>query len=148
MLTETLKSLFLRDLDRLKTELESYQNEAAIWKTDGQIANSAGNLCLHLVGNLNTYIGGELGQTGYVRDRPAEFARKDVPRRELIQLVESTATMIEQTLSNVPEQQLADEYPLLVFAEKTSTAYLLVHLTTHLTYHLGQINYHRRLLDQ
>lgn len=148
MLIETLKTLFLRDLDRLKTELESYQNEAAIWKIDGQIANSAGNLCLHLVGNLNTYIGGELGQSGYVRDRPAEFSRKDVPRAELIQLVEATAAMIGQTLSNVPEQQLADEYPLLVFAEKTSTAYFLVHLTTHLAYHLGQINYHRRLLDQ
>ncbi|CCH02914.1 hypothetical protein FAES_4915 [Fibrella aestuarina BUZ 2] len=148
MLIETLKTLFLRDLDRLKTELESYQNETAIWKIDGQIANSAGNLCLHLVGNLNTYIGGELGQSGYVRDRPAEFSRKDVPRAELIQLVENTAIMIEQTLSNVPEQQLAEEYPLLVFAEKTSTAYLLVHLTTHLAYHLGQINYHRRLLDQ
>ncbi|MEZ0609256.1 DUF1572 family protein [Fibrella sp. WM1] len=148
MLIETLKSLFLRDLNRLKIELESYQHEATIWTTDGQIANSAGNLCLHLVGNLNTYIGGELGQSGYVRDRPAEFSRKDVPRAELIELVEDTATMIEQTLSNVPEQQLVEEYPLLVFAEKTSTSYFLVHLTTHLAYHLGQINYHRRLLDQ
>ena len=147
MLIDTLKTLFLRDLGRLKTELESYRNEAVIWKTDVHIANSAGNLCLHLVGNLNTYIGGELGKTGYVRDRASEFARKGVPRFQLIDMVGETASMIEQTLSNVPEHTLAEEYPLLVFAEKTSTAYLLVHLTTHLTYHLGQINYHRRLLD-
>lgn len=147
-LIDILKTLFLRDLGQLVNELTSYQNEAAIWKTDGQIANSAGNLCLHLVGNLNTYIGGELGKTGYVRDRPAEFARTNVPRADLIALIENTATMIDQTLSNVPEHQLAEEYPLLVFAEKTSTGYLLVHLATHLTYHLGQINYHRRLLDQ
>ncbi|TWI77978.1 uncharacterized protein DUF1572 [Lacibacter cauensis] len=147
MIIDTLKKLFNRDLNRLKTEIEQYKNEADIWKVTGQISNSAGNLCLHLVGNLNTYIGRELGKTGYVRNRPLEFSSKDVPRQELIRQVEHTIEMINQTLDSLDENILNTEYPDLVFEEKTSTAYLLVHLTTHLTYHLGQINYHRRLIE-
>ena len=144
---DTLKILFNRDLKRLISEIEQYKIEADIWKVKGQISNSAGNLCLHLVGNLNTYIGRELGNTGYLRNRELEFSSKDVPRRELIQKIESAIAMISQTLDDLDESLLKDEYPILVFEHKTSTEYLLVHLTTHLTYHLGQINYHRRLIE-
>jgi uncharacterized damage-inducible protein DinB len=147
MIIGTLKILFNRDLNRLITEIEQYKNEADIWKVTGQISNSAGNLCLHLIGNLNTYIGRELGKTGYLRNRELEFSSKDVPRQELIQQVENTIEMINKTLDSLDENLLNTEYPILVFEEKTSTEYLLVHLTTHLTYHLGQINYHRRLIE-
>ncbi len=147
MILDTLKILFNRDLKRLITEIEQYNIEADIWKINGHINNSAGNLCLHLVGNLNTYIGRELGKTGYLRNRELEFSSKDVPRQELIQKVENTIEIINQTLDNFDENLLETEYPILVFDQKTSTEYLLVHLTTHLTYHLGQINYHRRLIE-
>ncbi|SFD98601.1 DinB family protein [Spirosoma endophyticum] len=147
MLVQTLKTLFCRDLNRLRLEIDSYQDEAKIWHIDKGIANSAGNLCLHLVGNLNTYIGVELGKTGYVRQREREFSLKDIPKAELLQKIDETIKVIDKALDNVTEEQLQQEYPMLVFDEMTSTEYLLVHLTTHLTYHLGQINYHRRLLD-
>jgi uncharacterized damage-inducible protein DinB len=147
MIIETLKILFNRDLKRLINEIEQYNIEADIWKVKGQINNSAGNLCLHLVGNLNTYIGRELGKTGYLRNRELEFSSKDVPRQELIQKVKNTIAIINQSLDNFDENLLETEYPILVFDKKTSTEYLLVHLTTHLTYHLGQINYHRRLIE-
>ena len=147
MLLNTLKIWFTRDLKRLINEIEQYPTEADIWKIQGQINNSAGTLCLHLVGNLNTYIGGELGKTGYLRHRELEFSLKNIPRIELIQSVENTIEMINETLDSLDENALASEYPILVFERKTSTEYLLVHLTTHLTYHLGQINYHRRLLN-
>ena len=84
MLIETLKILFNRDLKRLRNELEQYNNEADIWEIKGQINNSAGNLCLHLVGNLNTYVGKELGKVDYVRNRELEFSSKNIPRQELI----------------------------------------------------------------
>jgi uncharacterized damage-inducible protein DinB len=146
MLIETFKILFNRDLKQLRNEIEQYNNDMDIWKIKGQINNSAGNLCLHLIGNLNSYIGKELGGTDYKRNRELEFSLKDIPRQELIQKVENTIEMINQTLDKLDENILGTEYPLLVFDHKTSTAYLLVHLTTHLTYHLGQINYHRRLI--
>jgi uncharacterized damage-inducible protein DinB len=147
MLTQTLQKLYVRDLNKLKQELELYVNEAVIWKTDKQIANTAGNLCLHLVGNLNTYIGATLGKTGYIRNRDLEFSQKDVARKELIQKVEATIRMIEEVLPTVSEATIQQEYPIVVLAEKTSTEYFLVHLAAHLSYHLGQVNYHRRLLD-
>jgi len=50
MIIESLKSLYNRDLNKLKFEIESYKNEESIWKIDKNIWNSAGNLCLHLVG--------------------------------------------------------------------------------------------------
>ena len=147
MFTQNLTVIITRDLQKLKSELELYQDEANIWKVDKNIANTAGNLCLHLVGNLNTYIGATLGNTGYVRDRDAEFSLKNVSRKELIQKIEATIAMINTVLPAVDEKTLNDEYPMLVLKEKTSTEYFLVHLAVHLGYHLGQVNYHRRLLD-
>lgn len=147
MLLQTLKTLFRRDLLRLREEIELYQDERKLWGVEKGIANSAGNLCLHLIGNLNTYIGAELGKTGYIRKRDLEFLQKDIPREELLKKIDETIQVVENTLENLDEKQLQEEYPLLVFKEKVSTHFFLVHLTTHLTYHLGQINYHRRLLD-
>jgi uncharacterized damage-inducible protein DinB len=147
MILDTVKILFNRDLKRLLNEIELYKNEADIWKVKEQISNSAGNLCLHLVGNLNTYIGKELGGTEYIRNRDLEFSLKDMPRQELILKVKNTIEMINQILDQLDDSFLETEYPILVFDKKTSTEFLLVHLTTHLTYHLGQINYHRRLIE-
>ena len=143
----TLKKLFERDLEKLKQEIELYGIESNLWKTEGNIANSAGNLCLHLLGNLNTYIGAEIGGTGYIRNRPEEFSLKDIPRAELIQRIDSTIYQINESLEQLKEKNLEEEYPLLVLESKTSYLFFLIHLTTHLNYHLGQINYHRRLID-
>jgi len=148
MLTETLKLLFSRDLKKLKVEIESYKDELNLWVVEPDIANSAGNLCLHLIGNLNTYIGATLGGTNYVRNRPLEFSLKNIPQKELITKIDETIIIVEETLDKITQEAIEAEYPLVVLTEKTSTEFFLVHLTTHLSYHLGQINYHRRLLDK
>ncbi|MCY1512486.1 hypothetical protein D9M68_469470 [compost metagenome] len=142
-----LKSLFTRDLNRLYNEIQLYRNEKAIWKTEKQIANSGGNLCLHLIGNLNTYIGKEIGNTNYIRNRELEFSLKDVPRAALLEKIKSTIDVINTSLDKLDDKLLESEYPVVVLEEKTSTGFLLMHLATHLAYHLGQINYHRRLMD-
>jgi len=147
MLIAALQTLFDRDLHKLRVEIESYRREEAIWQVGKSISNSAGNLCLHLIGNLNTYIGAELGGSGYIRHRELEFSQKDVPRTELVEGIEATRIVVAATLARLSDEQLSQEYPVLVFENKTSTGYFLMHLATHLTYHLGQVNYHRRLLD-
>ncbi|MFH6997274.1 DinB family protein [Flavobacterium sp. FlaQc-57] len=146
MLIETLKSLFNRDLNKLKVEIESYQNESQIWIIDKNISNSAGNLCLHLIGNINTYIGAEIGTTGYIRNRPLEFSLKDVPRPELISKINDTILVVNNTLDSLTEDDLKAIYPQIVFEKEMTTGFFFVHLATHLAYHLGQINYHRRLV--
>ena len=147
MLSETFKALFTRDLEKLKQEIQAYQNEDKIWHIENSILNSAGNLCLHLIGNLNTYIGAQLGKNVYTRNREAEFALKNIPRKELIAQLESTITMIRETFDQISDEQLNDIYPGETPLEESTTHHFLVHLAMHLAYHLGQINYHRRLLD-
>jgi len=147
MILQTLKTLFNRDLDKLKFEIESYEFEKQIWAIDKNISNSAGNLCLHLIGNLNTYIGAEIGKTGYVRNRPLEFSLKDIPKSELISKIENTIEAVNKSLDSLTEKDLEQIYPQIVFEKEMTTGFFLIHLSTHLAYHLGQINYHRRLLD-
>jgi hypothetical protein len=148
MLIETLKLLFDRDLKKLKKEIELYHHEQKIWQVENTIANSAGNLCLHLIGNLNYFIGKEIGKTGYIRNRELEFTLKNISKVELLKKIDETILVVSHSLDQLTPEELTKEYPILIFEKATSTEYFLVHLTTHLNYHLGQINYHRRLLDK
>lgn len=145
---ESIKKLFQRELTKLKTEIAQYQHEPNIWRVEASIANSTGNLCLHLIGNLNTFIGAQFGNTGYVRQRELEFSSKDIPRQTLIENIEATMLVVENALSTLTLEDLQKEYPRKVLEEMVSTEYFLIHLVMHLAYHLGQINYHRRLLDK
>ena len=147
MLVESIKTLFNRDLNKLQEEIELYKNEANLWKIEKGISNSAGNLCLHLIGNLNSYIGSTLGKTDYIRNRDLEFSLINVSKAELLNRIEKTKVVVNNALEVITSKKLDEEYPLLVFENKTTTAFFLIHLSTHLAYHLGQINYHRRLLD-
>ncbi|MBL0183553.1 MAG: DUF1572 family protein [Chitinophagaceae bacterium] len=148
MLKETLIEIFERDLQRLATEINLYKDEDKLWLVKTGISNSAGNLCLHLLGNLNHFIGAALGHTGYVRYREDEFSLKNIPRQDLITNIENCKLVVKGSLTNLPEADLQKDFPLNVFGKITSTEFMLVHLAAHLSYHLGQINYHRRLLDQ
>ena len=145
---EILSDLYLRDLEILKTEITSYKKEENLWIISGEIVNSGGNLCLHLCGNLQHFIGAVLGNSGYVRNRDAEFSRKDVPIRELEAGINLTIEALKKTFMELKEDDLQKIYPVNVFGYEMTTEYLLIHMATHLSYHLGQINYHRRLLDK
>ena len=147
MIIETLKTLFARDLNKLRLEIELFTNENNLWKVEHDIKNSAGNLCLHLIGNLNAFIGKAIGKIDYTRNRESEFSLKNVPREELLDKIDKTIQVVNLSLSNLDENTLKEEFPIMVFEKKTSVEYMLIHLSTHLSYHLGQINYHRRLLD-
>ncbi len=146
-LIETFKTLFDRDLAKLKTEIASYTSEENLWKTEYDIKNSAGNLCLHLIGNLNAFLGKAIGGFDYERNREAEFSMKNVPKSALLDKIDKTIQVVDLTLQKLDGKTLHEEFPVQVFDKKTSIEYMLVHLITHLSYHLGQINYHRRLID-
>lgn len=141
-----LKALFIRNLTQLKIEIESYKYEEDLWLTTPEINNSGGNLCLHLIGNLNHFIGATLGNSGYTRQRDLEFSTKNIPIKTLVQNIEETQKIINETLDNLDENELFNDFPILVFESKMASKDFLFYLTTHLAYHLGQINYHRRML--
>jgi uncharacterized damage-inducible protein DinB len=147
MVQNILRQLFQRDLQKLHGEIMLYAKEQNIWQVRPGISNSAGNLCLHLVGNLNTYIGATLGGTAYIRNREAEFSLKNIPREVLLKNISDTMQVVDVALASISTDRLELDYPLDVFEKKLSTGFFLLHLSTHLAYHLGQVNYHRRMID-
>lgn len=147
MLKSTLLEFFTRDLLKLKTEIAAYRDESALWVVRGEIANSAGNLCLHLVGNLKHFIGATLGQTSYVRQRELEFSDKNTPRQALLDAVDETIAIVENTVRGLSERDFDQNFPLEKHGQLVTTGHMLLHLLTHLNYHLGQVNYHRRLIE-
>lgn len=138
--------LFVRDIDRLHAEISSFTDESKLWQASGDVTNCAGTLCLHLVGNLNHFIGAQLGATGYVRNREKEFSDRNVSREVLLQQIEQVKPIVSSTLQKISDDVLLKTYPLSNFGENKTTAFVLLLLSGHLNYHLGQINYLRRLL--
>lgn len=146
MINELIK-IFDRDLDKLKMEIESFKEEDNLWIIKGEIANSAGNLCMHLIGNLNTYIGKNIGHYKYERDREAEFNAKHIPRKKLLADIMDIKSIINSSLKNLDPKSLNEPYIENVLGYEMTNTFFLIHLTAHFSYHLGQINYLRRILE-
>ena len=145
---EDLKQLFDRDLKLALAELKAYQKEENLWKLSGEISNTAGNLLLHICGNLRHFIGSTLGNSGYIRRRDEEFNLKGVRRKDLVAELKTTKKVVSEVLGELTDDQLQESYPINVFGKEMTTQFFLIHLHGHLTYHLGQVNYHRRLIDK
>jgi len=146
MLFQTLPEFYERDLLKLKEEINLYKKESDLWVVKNEINNSAGNLCLHLIGNLNHFIGATLGNTGYSRTREIEFSSKHIPIEKMNTDIEELVVIIKNTLCSLSAIDYERDFPLLKHEKVVSTEHMLLHLLTHLSYHLGQINYHRRLM--
>ena len=147
-LAQALEAILVRELATLRMEIEAYPAEADIWRVEPGISNSGGTLALHLAGNLQHFVGTVLGKTGYVRDRDAEFASRDIPRAELVEQIEQARAVVSRTLRSLGEAELDQPYPEPVAKVRVRTGDFLVHLAAHLAYHLGQVNYHRRILTR
>ena len=147
MLKAALLEIFERDLNKLKDEINLYKDEESLWIVMGEVSNSSGNLCLHLIGNLNHFIGALLGETGFVRDRESEFSSKNVSREELSENIEKTIKTVVESLDKLSDEDFDKDFPIEKHGTAQKIDYILLHLLTHLNYHLGQINYHRRLLQ-
>lgn len=143
---EILVRIFERDLDRLANEIKLYTDEKKIWLIEGEIKNTAGNLCLHLCGNLQNYIGKIMGHTNYIRNRDREFSESFRCREELLAEIARTKAAVTMALKNFDTTKVDTPYPEDTLGYPMTHTFFMVHLAAHFSYHLGQINYHRRLL--
>ena len=143
---EWLTNVITRELKALRREIETYPSEDEIWDVRPGITNPGGNLALHLAGNIQYFLGNVLGKNGYVRNRDAEFADKDVPRAELLREIDNAIAAVQTGMSKITESDLAKPYPEAVGGVSSTTGAFLAHFATHLAYHLGQVDYHRRIL--
>jgi uncharacterized damage-inducible protein DinB len=139
--------LYQRDIDKLIEEINLFKKEKNIWKIKGEVKNPVGNLTLHLLGNLNHFIGRTLGNTDYIRKREDEFSVKNVTREKLVSDLISLKEVINTSLGNLSDEDLKKEFPLKIRDEILTTELLLIYLLNHFNYHLGQINYLRRIIE-
>lgn len=146
MLISVVQAMLLRELAAVQRSVEAYPDDASLWAHPDGVPNAGGTLVLHLAGNLQHYVGAVLGGSGYRRDRPAEFARRNVSRAELLTEIGSAVDAVERTFPTIREESLVKPYPETIGGTVLVTGAFLVHLATHLAYHLGQLDYHRRLV--
>jgi uncharacterized damage-inducible protein DinB len=138
--------ILIRDLRATEREIAAYPDDASVWKAAPGISNSAGTLALHIAGNLRHFIGTVLGSGKYVRDRDAEFSATGMSREDLGNEIRLTINELDEAFAKLDPARLASVYPTPIRDRRLRTADFLVHLAVHLGYHLGQIDYHRRLL--
>lgn len=148
MLRETLIQIYTGDLQKVIKEINLYKSEEDLWKLDEGIANSGGNLALHLIGNIKHFFGANLGDTGYRREREQEFAGKNISRAEIIDGLEQAIDVLQDTLNNLADEDLHQEYPEVLGDKPQKSISIIIYMLSHLNYHLGQINYHRRLFSK
>lgn len=141
-----LAALFRRDIARLVQEVRAFPGDAALWETRPGVTNSAGNLALHLEGNLRDFIGRQLGGVDYVRQRELEFSVKEVPVGELAGRLEEVQEMVFGIVSGLSPAQWDEVYPMNVLGVELTTRQFLMHLYGHLSFHLGQVDYLRRVI--
>src|SRR5687767_14260101 len=129
---------FTKDLESLAKEIELCDEETVLWRVVPGITNSIGNLTQHLIGNLNHFIGATIGETGYVRNRDAEFSERYLTKAELINELVKTSEMLQKVLGSLTNEQLERTYPHEPFGYSMSTNHMITKLAAHLGYHLGQ----------
>jgi hypothetical protein len=144
--TGDIEMMLLRELQGFEREVSLYPDDESLWKILPGVTNSAGNLAMHVAGNLQHYVGTVLGSTGYVRHRDQEFARRSGTRAEVVTELRKAATVVRDILPSVSEEKLAGEFPEAVMGMKFRTTSFLIHLCAHAGFHLGQAGYLRRAL--
>lgn len=138
--------LFRRDLHCFIREVEAFPDDASLWRTLPGIANSAGNLALHVAGNLRHFVGGVVGNTGYQRHREAEFTAREGSRASVIENLTITLAEVEAGLAALTLENLEAPYPQPVMGHTPGARCFLIHLAAHLAFHLGQAGYLRRAI--
>lgn len=146
MQIDSLRHVLLRELRALRREIEAYPDDDTPWRQVPGAPNVGGTLALHLAGNLQHYVGARLGGTGYVRDRDAEFSRRDVQRDEILRTIDAAVDAVDRTLSRLDSGVLARPFPEPIGGCTVEAGDFLLHLAAHFAFHLGQIDYHRRLV--
>lgn len=143
-----LKFLLQRDLSALRREVEQYPDDAALWRTLPGTGNPGGTLALHVAGNLQMFLGAQLAHTGYVRDRDREFAVRGLPRADVLRELDAAAQAVGAGLDALEPAALDREIPSHQGGQTLTLRRSLLQIAAHLAYHLGQVNYHRRLASQ
>ena len=122
-------------------------SEEQFWGNPFSYGNSVGHLVLHLTGNLSYYIGAQIAGTGYVRNRPREFAETERPKKEVVfKAFDQAIAMVVDTIRKQTEEDWSAAYTAVGQESTKSRFRILVHCAGHAYHHVGQIIYLSREL--
>ncbi|MEQ1910163.1 MAG: DinB family protein, partial [Vicinamibacterales bacterium] len=144
--TSDVQTLLIRELDGLGREVGLFPDDHKLWVTPVGVANSAGNLALHVAGNLQHFVGALLGGSGYVRDRNSEFATRTGTRAQVQHELQAAVQAVESTLARMDTAALQRPMPGAPNGLTIRTDLFLLHLVSHAAFHLGQAGYVRRIV--
>jgi len=115
-------------------------SEAEAWWRPNEKSNSAGNLILHLCGNITQWMIHGVGGAADARNRPAEFAgRESCSKAELLRKLEATLIEVDAVLASLPIDKLAE--PRVIQGFEVTVLGAIFHVVEHFSYHTGQIIY-------
>jgi uncharacterized damage-inducible protein DinB len=141
-----VKNALIGELEGLRDavrEAAAPLSESEFWTKPVEPGNSVGHLVLHLTGNLNHFVGAQLGNTGYVRDRESEFNTTAVPvKAEALRQLDSAVSTFRDVVTSLPPERFAEHHPETRLGNVLNA---LVHLVAHFAIHRGQISYIVRL---
>jgi hypothetical protein len=116
-----------------------------IWAPGPNGSNSIGTLTHHLSGNLKHFFGAGLLGDGFQRDRPAEFADRNISTEDLQAELQQALQTTRMALETIDAQLLNAPYKSVDNREFASLAHMLLQMSAHFSYHTGQINYTKRV---
>lgn len=139
-LATVLADRFAANAARVR-ELAARLSDAQFWTKPFPFGNSFGHLVLHLTGNLNYYIGAQIAQTGYVRDRPREFSDANPPaKEETLQRFEAAVAMVRETIHDQSSVDWTKPYAATGSTAADRLSIFLV-CESHIQLHIGQMLY-------
>jgi uncharacterized damage-inducible protein DinB len=148
-LTGLVKTALIGKLEELAREVHDLAgglSDQELWARPLEPGNSVGHLVLHLAGNLNHFVGAQLGGSGYVRDREREFTETQTPPRDvLLAELDGAVTTFRRVVAGLSAEQLAAPHPEARFGVVYQA---LLHLLAHFALHRGQMTYIARLVKQ
>ena len=143
-LTSTLAAALTTRYQKLSTVLHDQAaplTDDEFWAKPFPFGNSVGHLILHLTGNLNYYIGAEIAQTGYIRNRPQEFSNPTRPaKQEVLNKFDEAVLMVIRTIEAQSPEDWSKPYAAKSTDARTRLEILLI-CATHLHHHIGQMMY-------
>ena len=138
--------VLLREIESVRRSVEAYPSDESLWTPVPGITNTGGTLALHIAGNLRHFLGNSIGGVPYSRDREAEFSNRSASKAEVVALIEETRKALAATIPKLSGDVLASPFPIQIVGRTVGTGDFIVHLASHLAYHLGQMDYHRRFV--
>jgi uncharacterized damage-inducible protein DinB len=144
-LASTISSDFASYYEYVSTQVHKWVDSLSqeqFWRNPYGYGNSVGHLVLHLTGNLSYYIGAQIAETGYVRNRDLEFTEmRKLPKDEVLKKFDEAVAMVTATIREQGPEDWMKAYSGEREPEAKERFMIFLRCAGHAYHHVGQIVY-------